>query len=78
MFTSRGVIVQIIHSLLGVAFCELWFRHLGLHTQLGVPQLLKDVVSNNCNECHKCYDSSGVLNYWPISSRVVDMVGGTN
>ena len=47
-------IVQIIHCLLGVQlFLELQVQFRYLLPQLGVPQLLEDVVGKNANECCK-------------------------
>ena len=46
--------------------------------QLGVPQLLEDVVDKDPNKCCKCYRDRGVPNSTLISSGVIDMVGGSS
>ena len=54
------MIVQIIHCFSVVQFLEVevHFRH--ILPQLGVPQLLEDVVGEDTNERHKCYGDRGV------------------
>ena len=59
-------IVQVIFFLLGVQFVvqflelKVHFRH--LFPQLGLPQLLEDVVGKDANECCKCCGDRGVPN----------------
>ena len=73
-----GINNRIFYCLLGVQFLDLevWFRHLLL--QLGVPQLLEDVVGKDCNKCCKCCRNRGVTNCKLISFTVVFYIGDIN
>ena len=65
---SYGIFVKIlvIFFLLGVQFLvqflELQVQFRSLPPQLGVPQLLEDVVGKDANECYGSYGDRGVPN----------------
>ena len=54
--------------LLCLRFVEIKFQFSHLLPQLGVHQLLEDVVSKDTDECYKCYGDRGVPNHKLVSS----------
>ena len=67
-----GIVDWVIFILLGVQFLvqylelHVHFRH--LLPQLGVPQLLEDVVDKDHNKCYDSYGDRGIPNCKLISS----------
>ena len=55
---------------------QVQLRH--LLPQVSLSYLLEDMVGKDWNERHKCYGDRGVPNCKLISSRMIDMVSGTN
>ena len=66
----------IIFRFLGFQFDEQHLVH--LLPELRMPQLLEDVVNEDCNECSKCYDDRGVPNCKLISFREFDIVSAAS
>ena len=54
------MIVQIIYCFSVVQFLKLEVHFSHLLPQLGVPQLLEDVVGEDANQRHKCYGDRSV------------------
>ena len=71
-------IVQIIYCFVVVQFLEfkVQFRH--LLPQLSVPHLLEDMVGEDPNECHKCYDDRCVPKYKFVTFREFNIISGNS